>query len=51
MVANTPGNGALFRGGTGLVGLAFNAEIHNVVAADGAVIDLRKERRVNSSRR
>ena len=42
MVANTPGNGALFRGGTGLVGLAFNAQIHNVVAADGAVIDLRR---------
>jgi len=39
MVANTPGDRALFRRRRCLVSLAFYAKVHNVVAADGAVID------------
>lgn len=38
-VADTPGYGALFAGRRGLVGLAFDAEIHDVITADGAVVD------------
>jgi hypothetical protein len=38
-VANAPGNGALLARGRGLVGLALDAEIHDVVTADGAVVD------------
>ena len=39
MIADTPCNGALFCGGRGLVGLALNTEVHDVVATDGAVVD------------
>jgi hypothetical protein len=38
-VADTPGNGALFTGRGCLVGLAVDAQVHNVVTADGAVVD------------
>jgi hypothetical protein len=38
-IANAPGYGALFAGGGGLVGLALDTEVHDVVAADGAVVD------------
>ena len=39
VVADTPCDGALFGGGGRLVGLALDAQIHDVVAADGAVVD------------
>ena len=38
MVAHPPGHGALLAGGAGLVGLALNAEVHDVFPADGAVV-------------
>jgi hypothetical protein len=38
-VADTPGDGALLAGGGRLVGLAFNAQVHNMVTANGAVVD------------
>ncbi len=38
-IADTPGNGALFARGTRLVGLAVDAEVHDMVATDGAVVD------------
>jgi hypothetical protein len=38
-VADTPGDGALFAGRGRLVGLAVDAQVHDVVAADGAVVD------------
>ena len=38
-VADTPGDGALLRGRRSLVGLAVDAQVHDVVAADGAVVD------------
>ncbi len=38
-VANPPGDGALLRRGRSLIGLAVDAQIHDVVAADGAVVD------------
>ena len=38
-IADTPGDGALLGGGRGLVGLAVDAQIHDMVAADGAVVD------------
>lgn len=37
-VANTPSNSTLLASSASLVGLAVNAQIHNVVAADGAVV-------------
>jgi len=39
VIADTPGHGALLTGGRCLVGLTFNAKIHNVVSANGTVID------------
>lgn len=39
MIADTPCDGAFFGGGGGLVGLTFDAEVHDVVTADGAVVD------------
>lgn len=39
MVTDSPGNGALFRSSRRLVSLTFYAEIHNVVPADGTVIN------------
>ena len=39
VVANAPGNGALLRRCRRLVGLALDAEIHNVVPANRAVVD------------
>lgn len=38
-VADSPGYSALFAGGGCLVGLAVNAQVHDVVSADGAVVD------------
>lgn len=38
-IADTPSDGALLAGGTCLVGLAVDAQVHDVVAADGAVVD------------
>jgi len=37
-VANSPSNGALITGGRGLVCLALDAQIHDVVATDGTVV-------------
>ena len=39
MVAYTPGDCAFFIGSSTLVGLAFDAQVHDVVAANGAVVD------------
>jgi len=39
MVAHPPSDGALLGGGGGLIGLALDAEVHDVVATDGAVVD------------
>jgi len=39
MVANAPRDRAFLRGSRRLVGLALDAQIHDVVSADGAVID------------
>lgn len=39
MVADAPGDGALLAGSRGLIGLALDAKIHDVVAADGTVVD------------
>jgi hypothetical protein len=38
-VADPPGDGALLAGGGGLVGLALYAQLHNMVPADGAVVN------------
>lgn len=38
-IANPPSNGALFACGRRLVGLALDAEVHDMISADGAVID------------
>ena len=38
-VADTPGDCAFFRCSRSLVGLAVDAKIHDVVAANGAVVD------------
>ena len=38
VVTHPPGYRALLAGGTGLVSLALDAEIHDVVPADGAVV-------------
>jgi hypothetical protein len=37
-VANSPGNSALVTGSRSLVRLALDAQIHDVVSADGAVV-------------
>lgn len=39
MVADTPGNGTLFIDSRSLVCLTLNAEIHDMVTADSAVVD------------
>lgn len=39
MVTDSPRNGALFRSSRRLVGLTLYAKIHNVVPADGTVIN------------
>lgn len=38
-IADSPGHRALFARGRGLVGLALDAEVHDVVSANGAVVD------------
>jgi hypothetical protein len=38
-IADAPCDGALFAGGRGLVCLALDAQVHDVVTADGAVVD------------
>ena len=35
MVAHAPGHGALLTGGAGLVGLALDAQVHDVVPKQG----------------
>jgi len=39
VVADTPGDCAFFRCGRSLVSLAVDAKVHDVVAANGAVVD------------
>jgi hypothetical protein len=39
MVAHAPGHGALLRGYRGLIGLALNAQVHDVISANSAVVD------------
>lgn len=39
MITDTPGDRALFSRGSALVGLTFNTEVHDVVPADGAVVN------------
>eukprot|EP00002_Diphylleia_rotans_P020760 TRINITY_DN4032_c0_g2_i2.p2 TRINITY_DN4032_c0_g2~~TRINITY_DN4032_c0_g2_i2.p2 ORF type:complete len:111 (+),score=19.32 TRINITY_DN4032_c0_g2_i2:402-734(+) len=39
VIANAPSNGAIFTRWCILICLAFNTKIHNVVAADGTVVD------------
>lgn len=39
VVADAPRDSAFFGGGGRLVGLALNAQVHDVVTADGAVVD------------
>lgn len=39
VVTDTPSNSALFTGGGSLIGLALNAEVHNVVSANSTVVD------------
>ena len=39
VVAHAPCDGALLGGGGGLVGLALDAQVHDVVPADGAVVN------------
>jgi hypothetical protein len=38
-ITDTPSNSALLGRSSTLVGLALNAEIHNVISADGTVVD------------
>ena len=38
VVTHAPSDGALLGGGGGLVGLALDAQVHDVVPADGAVV-------------
>lgn len=38
-VADAPGYSALLTSGRGLVCLALDAEVHDVISADGAVVD------------
>ena len=38
VVAHPPGHGALLAGGAGLIGLTLDAQVHDVVPADGAVV-------------
>jgi len=39
MIANAPSDSAFFAGCGSLVGLTFDAQIHDMVSTDGAVID------------
>ena len=39
VVTHSPSNGAFIGGHGSLIGLAFNAKIHNVVPANGAIVD------------
>ena len=39
MIANTPSDSALFRSGSTLICLTFDTQIHDVISADGAVVD------------
>jgi len=39
VIADTPSHCAFFAGGRSLVGLTFDAKIHDVVSADGTVIN------------
>jgi len=39
MIADSPCYGALLAGGRSLVCLTFDTEVHNVVSADGTVVD------------
>ena len=39
MITHSPSHCALFRGYRSLIGLAFNAQIHDMVSANGAIIN------------
>lgn len=39
VIADAPGDGALLVGGRLLIRLALDAQIHNVIAANGAIVD------------
>lgn len=39
VIANPPSDRTLLAGGTGLIGLAVDTQVHNVIAANGAVVD------------
>jgi len=39
VVTDSPCNGTFFAGGRSLVCLTFDAEIHDVISADGAIVD------------
>lgn len=39
MITDTPSHGTLLTGGRSLVGLALDAQIHDMVSADGTVVD------------
>jgi hypothetical protein len=38
-IADTPGNSTFLVTGSRLIGLTFNAEIHNVISANGTVVN------------
>ena len=38
VIAHSPSHGAFFRRGSGLIRLTFDAEIHDVISANGAII-------------
>ena len=39
MITHSPGYSAFLGGSRGLIGLAFNAQIHDMVSANGAIIN------------
>ena len=40
VIAGSPSNSALITTGTGLISLALDTQVHNVVSADGTVVNL-----------
>lgn len=39
MITNTPSHGAFFTGGRSLIGLTLDAQVHDVIAANGAIVN------------
>jgi len=39
VIANPPSDGTLFIGGSALICLTFNAEVHDVISADSAIVN------------